>query len=374
MLAGAPSSIAVACQGISQFLRQRLDELPVASESAAPPDNTELPTGAGIRVMLGNPMESTPGEGETDPRINLFFYRFEPYGFNADRLPNEIEFLRAYCLVTPFGAMVEFISAGENDLRLLGEVIRIFHQHPVFLVSAGEQQFQIQAIYNPLDMETIMRIWSTQGSVIYRPSVAYEFAVVPVIPSTPLVGSPLVASAGLEVAATLDPPRRPFSGTTYTPMVVTRVVDTRRQDWAPAVCLIYQDRCIETLGLALGTAALAGFAPRLRVAGLPAEQAATPEAAQVRLFWDLWDRQAGWRTVPAREAPVTIRAERIDPTVPDEAAAVAVDLPAGFSEHTGQAVLYAVREYRRAQDGVALTVRSNPILVTVHEAPAGRNA
>jgi hypothetical protein len=139
------------------------------------------------------------------------------------------------------------------------------------------------------------------------------------------------------------------------------------------VCLVHENRCIETLSLELGTAALAGFSPRLLVAGLPAQQAETPEASQVRLLWDLWDRQGGWRTVAARQAPVTIRSDRIDPTAPDEAAAVAVDLPPDFTAHAGQAVLYALREYRRAQDGVPLTVRSNPILITVHHATGGRN-
>lgn len=360
MPAIAPSSIAVACQGIRRFLSERFDAM--AAEAGPAPSGEEASTASGIRVMLGNPREAAPGEAEADPRVNLFFYRFEPYGFNADRLPTETEFLRAYCLVTPFGAMEESISAGENDLRLIGEVIRIFNEYPVFPVRVGEARFHIQALYNPLDMEDISRIWHTQGDVIYRPSVAYEFSIVPVVPNRPFLGSPAVASVGVAATADLKREAGVFTDTIETPPVQARLIDTRREDWAPAVCLVDQGRCVETLGFALGSPELARFTPRLWLAGGIGDQ--------VMLFWDVWDRRSGWTTLPAAPNPVAIPYDRIAPTVADDADTIAVDLPPGFTEQAGQGVLYALREYRRASDGASLAVRSNPLLVTLYNPAA----
>jgi hypothetical protein len=44
---------------------------------------------------------------------------------------------------------------------------------------------------------------------------------------------------------------------------------------------------------------------------------------------------------------------------------VAVPLPPGLVEEGGQAVLYARRNWVRGGDGVTVTVRSNPLLLTI---------
>ena len=55
----------------------------------------------------------------------------EPTGFTFGLDPGESWLLRLHCLITPFGAAESPVSSGENDLRLLGEVLRVFHEKPV---------------------------------------------------------------------------------------------------------------------------------------------------------------------------------------------------------------------------------------------------
>jgi hypothetical protein len=51
--------------------------------------------------------------------------------------------MRLYCLISAFGAPLDNVSAGENELRVLGEVMRLFHESPVLDTSeilVGDQQ------------------------------------------------------------------------------------------------------------------------------------------------------------------------------------------------------------------------------------------
>jgi hypothetical protein len=133
-------------------------------------------------------------------------------------------------------------------------------------------------------------------------------------------------------------------------------VDTRREDWAPAISFVVDEACTQFLGFAVGSDELAGFAPRVWIAG----EIGTP----VTLRWDVWDAQDGWRTGPEGGA-AAVTSTLIDPDAAGEAVTVAAPLP--FDDRAGQAVLYAIRTYRRALDGATLTVRSNPLLVNLHE-------
>jgi len=59
-----------------------------------------------------------------------------------------------------------------------------------------------------------------------------------------------------------------------------------------------------------------------------------------------------------------IAAGTIDPDAAAGAATQALTLP--FSDHAGQMLFYAEREYTRASDGTLLTVRSNPLLISLY--------
>lgn len=332
------SALSQVCRSIADFVSNRLE---------AAQNN--------VQVRIGSPAAAAPEKSDNEHRVNLFFFRVEPNGFGPAAAPGETWLLRLSCLVTSFGVDEDGISAGENDLRLLGSVLSAFHERPVLdAVAINGTTVRAQVVFQPLGMDDINHLWATQGDVPYRPSVAYEMALVPVPPRTPRVGGPLVGSIGFEARA--DPAGRhdPFGGRAAPPPVTAREVDTRPEGWAPSVCFVAGSACAESLSLAVGSPELAAFTPRVWVAG--------ENGAAVRLRWEIWDAQDGWRPGGAT-VNTTATGPRLDPAEATGATTTPAALP--FGDHPGQAVLYAERTYPRAADGVLVTVRSNPLLVNL---------
>ncbi|NNC21125.1 DUF4255 domain-containing protein [Corallococcus exiguus] len=335
------SSVSVACRSLADFVREsfRLQ-------------------GQTVRVPIGTPAAAAPATGDTDHRVNLFFHRFEPPPMGADVLPGQTWFLRVHCLVTAFAAAEDTVSAGENDLRLLGEVIRFFHEKPVMdALDASGEVVRLQLIFQPLSLDDINRLWSTQKDVVYRPSVAYEVALVPVVPRTRTREAPRVVSVGAHVQPRTQ--RGPVPAVpAWTPPLARLRVDPRLEDWAPQVGFVRAGTCTQSLVFEVGSPELAGFTPEVVVAGAA--------GASVHFRWDVWDQTLGWRTVDTA-VDMTPAVLEVDPEQPPATSRVPVPLP--FSDHAGQAVLYAVRRYRRAADGpegVELEARGNPVFVTLH--------
>src|SRR5262245_48569897 len=108
------STLSQVCKSISDFLSDRLE----AAQNH-------------IQVCIGNPASAAALQEDDKHRVNLFFYRVEPNGFGPAAAPDETWLLRLFCLVTSFAAEEEQISAGENDLRLLGGVLSAFHERPI---------------------------------------------------------------------------------------------------------------------------------------------------------------------------------------------------------------------------------------------------
>jgi len=159
-----------------------------------------------VRVLIGSPAEAAK-DAETEHRINLFFYLIEPSGFGLGMAPGETWLLRLHCLVTAFGAAESPVSSGENDLRLLGEVLRAFHEKPVLPpLDIDGLTVRMQAVFEPLTLDQINHIWSTQGDVTYRPSIGYEMSLLPVVPKMPAVASPLVSAIEVGVHAVEEEP------------------------------------------------------------------------------------------------------------------------------------------------------------------------
>ena len=311
-----------------------------------------------IRIMIGSPADAVPGQSDTQHRINLFFYRIEPSGFFPGTLPGEPWWIRLHCLVTGFGIPEDQISSGENDLRLLGEVMRLFHETPVFDAFPVEgETFRMQVIFQPLSPDDINHIWSTQGDVSYRPSVVYEMALAPVVPIEKAFGSPLVGAVGSQIRSDMQARKSPFGGSATSPPVLRTEVDASREDWPPAICLVADGHCLQSLSLVEGSQALADFTPAIWVAG--------ERNAPVVLVWEKWTSTQGWKQqTPTRSVVATAAA--IDPDEADEAVTTDFALPFAAGER-GQAVLFAERTYHRAVDDQAINVRSNPILITVYE-------
>jgi hypothetical protein len=327
------------CRSIAGFLSERLE----ASQNH-------------IHVTLGTPSEAPTNGADSLHRVNLFFYRMEPLGFGPAADPDEPWRLRLHCLITSFSVQEEQISAGENDLRLLGGVLRAFHEQPLLdAVAVNGEEVRVQVVFQPLSTEEINHLWSTQGDIAYRPSVAYEVALVPVLPRVPRLGGPLVGALGFEARAGMASRRAPFSGTAAPPQVARFLVDAGREDWAPRVCLVRDGTCAESLSFAVGSQELTDFVPRVWTAG--------EVGSAVLLVWEVWDHNGGWRQ-EGGTVMATALTEAIDPEAPSAEAGLAeVELP--FDDHAGQAVLYAERQYTRGSDGAQLTVRSNPLLVNL---------
>jgi hypothetical protein len=334
------ASIAQICKSLSQYLGTKLNE----------------GGGSTVDVRIGTPADAAPGDSDTDHRCNLFFFRFEPSGFAPDSLPGDTWFLRTHCLVTPFAAAEgTTTSAGENDLRLIGEVLRVFHEKPVFELTAAGELFHVQVVFQNLGLDQLNQLWSTQGETVYRPSALFEVSLVPVIPSDPTVAGPLAGSLGLDVRADMNAVSSGIVAST--PRVLAGQPDTARESWAPSICLVRSGQCEQSVSLQLGSPELAAFSPQVWVVG--------EIGAGVQLRWDAWDAVHGWQSLPGTAA-ATISEDILDPEAVAAATLATVALP--FDDKAGQMVLYAERSYTRGSDGVVLTVRSNPVLISLHGA------
>ncbi|HSC70205.1 MAG TPA: DUF4255 domain-containing protein, partial [Candidatus Methylomirabilis sp.] len=267
------SSLSQVCRAVADFVSVGLD----ASANS-------------IQVMIGSPANAAPAATDTSHRVNLFFYRIEPAGFFTGDTPGDPWWVRLHCLVTGFGIDEEQVSAGENDLRLLGEVMRLFHETPVqSALTVDDETFRLQVVFLPLGADDLNHIWSTQGDVSYRPSIAYEMALAPVMPQEHRPESPLVGRIGSEVRAVPAARTSPFAGATAAPPVPRSTVDISRPDWAPVICFVADGECAQSLLFALGSQELDAFVPRVWVAG-------EPEAA-VTLAWQHWRSSGGWQDV-----------------------------------------------------------------------------
>jgi|EndMetStandDraft_8_1072994.scaffolds.fasta_scaffold27125_2 hypothetical protein len=308
-------------------------------------------SGHPIQVRLGTPAAAQPTTTDTEHRLNLFFHRFEPTGFGSHELPNQTLWIRVYCIITAFAVDEDRISAGESDLRLIGEVLRLFHETPVLApIDVGGEVMQAQMVLQPLGLDQIQQLWQTQSEVAYRPSLAYEVALVPIVPKVPATGGPLVGAIGAEIRARLT--REPSTVTPRLPALRPRAIDTDTLDWEPQIAFVTSSGLTESLSLRLGSPELAALQLSVAIAGAV--------GAPVILTWEIWDPVAGWRP-GGTDQPATVGVARL----PDDGATgVTVQLPSKTT--AGQAVLYAARAVTRS-DGAQITVRSNPLLVTLFE-------
>jgi uncharacterized protein DUF4255 len=304
-----------------------------------------------IQVRLGTPAAAQPATTDTEHRLNLFFHRFEPTGFGSHELPNQSLWIRVYCIITAFAVDEDRISAGESDLRLIGEVLRLFHETPVLApIDVGGEIMQAQVVLQPLGLDQIQQLWQTQSDVAYRPSLAYEVALVPIVPKVPAIGGPLVGAIGAGVRARLT--REPSTVTPRLRALRPRAIDTDTLDWEPQIAFVTSSGLTESFSVALGSPELAALQLRVAIAGAV--------GAAVILTWEIWDPVAGWRP-GGIDQPATVGVARL----PDDGATgVTVQLPSTTA--AGQAVLYAARAVTRS-DGAQITVRSNPLLVTLFE-------
>ena len=201
-----------------------------------------------ISVTIGAPGVNL-ATAHTKNTLNLFFYRFEPFGFAADVRPGDVQWMKVICVITAFGidedsnddGTVDF-SSGFNELRMLSQVMRLFQEQPTMLISGDDagELWHTQFIPRPLADEQINQIWSTQGETIYRPSVVYEIALAPVEPEIPVPQATRVASIGTHASSNMENRHIswPAGRETIYPTTTSITVNTSNQQWAPAIVMV----------------------------------------------------------------------------------------------------------------------------------------
>ena len=139
--------------------------------------------------------------------LNMFIYRILPSGVHAAQTPTDLLMLRLFVLFTPFPKA----ATPDEDfpaLRILGEVMRHFHENPVTQILVGPERadgtagtdYRLQAIPQAPNMEELNHIWTTQGSELsYQLSAAYEFALMPVDPLVQVAETPRIETTQLQV-------------------------------------------------------------------------------------------------------------------------------------------------------------------------------
>jgi hypothetical protein len=313
-----------------------------------------------ISVTLGAPAIAAAGDTH---RVNLFFYRFEPSGMQPDTHPNDPWRLRMYCLVTAFGIDEDDINAGENDLRMLGEILRLFHETPILApLQVNGETIRLQVVFIPVTDDRINQIWSTQNDATYRPSVIYEMALAPIVPMRRRVLPPLAGTLGTQVLADMNQRHAPFTGTIHGVPVRFHQIDTTDPRWSPSLCWVHAGECAQALSFDVDSPEFAAFAPAIWLAG--------DAAAPVQLIWQRWNSQVGWGNVgaPVAAAPFTTF---IDPDrVPPPQAGVfplPVVLPVALAagQRAAQAQLHATRIVNIPGQGPTV-IRSEPILISLY--------
>lgn len=302
--------------------------------------------------------------------INLFFYRFEPGGFGPAIHPHDSMRMRVYCLVSVFGAAFDNVGAGENELRMLGEVMRLFHENPILgeeeFVHEGDAEgevFRLQAVYCPLAEEHFGQFWSSSNESGIRPSICYEFSLVPIVPEVRRVPAPKVGALGTEVRVDFRRRHSPPAVTAVGPVVGRVSLDIGNPDWVPQISWIEGGECHWTLSMT--RTAAASYQPRVWVAGDP--------AAMVELVWETWLPDQGWResTVAALEVqPFTTAMDPEDiPAFVANRFPAEPTIPAIFAGvEASQVLLYARRKVLGKAGEPDRVLRSNPLLISIHNA------
>ncbi|WP_185962227.1 Pvc16 family protein [Palleronia caenipelagi] len=191
-MALANSSLAMAADRISETIETALTDIKVV---------VDTPSAA----------QKTADRAPNHHYLNVFFYRIAPSAVHTAQTMDDPLFLRVFALLTPFPRSTQQNNAEDYPaLRILGEVVRFFHENPVGPIlqtplGATGTAYRIQAILQAPNMEELNHIWTTQGSDLgYRMSAAYEFALIPVDPEIAPTPAGWVESAIVQVEPSMD--------------------------------------------------------------------------------------------------------------------------------------------------------------------------
>ena len=363
------SSISIAANELRTLLSQQIADVDEANISISHP-----------KEMKAN--NSVQG-------LNLFFYRVEFGAFPSDATPDNPFYVRLHCLITALGSDEQIpgpgggntITGGENDLRLIGEVMRVLHENPLVPLNDSDQPLRLEVVYLPLSLDDLNHVWSTQGETAYRLSVAYEFFLVPIPLSSPVKKGPRVGAIGIRVQPDLTHKPMPSEGfglATNSPQVPYVAINTDHSNWSPHICFIDDD---SELYYVLSLPDTTTDNLHILLAG--------EQGSEIQLVWEPWQwdfslNVGGWghsvadATTPVASIPVVTDPDNplfshvIDPNAVDLRLNQTVSLPfsgAPTENQRRQGVLYAVRHWLRPRpqaEPELVSLRSNPLLVSLY--------
>lgn len=350
------------------------------------------------RIRIGHPGANLKElEQSTENGLNLFFYHVDYDGYPTDGTADSPFYVRLYCLITavcqkmdktdPDNISGRDIGKGENELRLIGEVMRVLHQQPVFslLDSDNAEIATLQIVPYKLTLDNLNHIWATQGSETpYRLSAAYEMSLAPVPYALPTTSSPLVGDPGmLSWGAMVRQSGKEKAGlNSLKPLVEYLEIDTTVADWMPHLSLV------DKFGQPDATLHYV-----FKVAGSPAAELAIliagKEGESISFFWNVWRRRksdnaiVAWREdIADLQTPVAViendtsgdpfYPNRIDPQAIDPRRVCQVKLPTDITASdtkSWQATLSAVRSWQHADpsgNGATITTKIKSNLLLLH--------
>ncbi|MCP4494548.1 MAG: DUF4255 domain-containing protein [Gammaproteobacteria bacterium] len=349
-------------------------------------------------IKIGHPGDTIKDLEDFDENcLNLFFYDVIYDGYPADGSSENPFYVRLHCLITAVGhkskepeapgsAEERDVSKGENELRLVGEVMRLLHEQPVLLVAdaAANTIAELQVIPHNMNLDNLNHIWSTQSDISYRLSVAYEMALAPVpyaLPtrSAPVVGDSQMVSWG---ARSRDQENEKDGLISLQPQVELLEIDVSSDDWMPHICFVETlEDTSQQLHYVFKVEGALDVAFDVLVAG--------KDLGTVKLVWNLWRRKTdnsivAWQQdIADTELPVekeikdgpasseTFVPNSIDPDDIDPRRIFKVKLPAEAGDadtKTWQAMLYAVREWNHeypsgSGEFITTSIKSNSVLL-----------
>nr|WP_067293213.1 DUF4255 domain-containing protein [Marinobacterium profundum] len=337
------SSLSIICREVEDFVRNGLNA-----------------GGNDVSLSIGAPADLPAAPGH---RVNLFFYRFEPGGFEAGLRPGQPWHIRLFCLITSFAIDEDPIASGENDLRFLGHIMQLFRQTPVLQpVALDGEEIRLQVIFSPVTDEQINQVWSTQGDTTYRPSLIYEMALAVITPIEAAIEPPRVAAIGQQALADMSARHARFSGIVERPVFNPVRIDVDNPQWQPALCWLLDDLCAHTLSFDVDSAEFAAFEPRIWLAGVPGEA--------VQLRWRVWDGSQ-WSDNGAPVAASPSHAAITPDAIPAPQPGIfplpiALPFVLAPGQDAAQGLLTASREVAPFAGAAPIRLESNPLLINLY--------
>lgn len=332
------SSLYIMCNAVADFVRSGLQTN--ANEMA---------------VYIGSPAGLVQKKDEN--RINLFFYRFEPSGFQASAHPHEPWQVRMYCMVTCLAAE-QNVDPGENDIRMLGQILTLFHEQRILpAVSIGDQVVRLLAVFNPASDEQLNQLWSIQGDLSYRPSVIYELALAPVMPQTLRGTPPKVGALGFEAGANLEHRFDEFSGISKAPLVPEQQVNALNPAWIPVISWVENEHCVSSIEIDVEATPPATVSPDIWVAGVVGES--------ISFEWQVWQGD-DWQIITGDDLIISSN-QIVHDNIPLSLPTVTLPALAVDADHDRwQLLVTATRIYQPSPDAFAIRLRSNPLLISLY--------